>query len=218
MKLLSLIILVLFGLIAQAEEKFIMNYSNEDLTKIIEVYSKASGQKFVIDSTVRGKITILNPEPITLKEVFNQISTALALNGFAIFKQGEAMTIRNARSAQRSSIEVSTELPSANPERMATWIYTVKNMTAHDLMHLNRLLTSMYGEMAVANGTNQLIITDFTSSLNKVSEMLKQIDRKADPSVQKLASTSKEQSEKDRAENKKNRKNEALIVPPPPQN
>ncbi|MFN7729909.1 MAG: hypothetical protein ACK5P7_12195 [Bdellovibrio sp.] len=60
-----------------------MNFVNEDITKVIEVYSKAANQKFIIDPSVRGKVTLLNPEDIDLTEAFNQISGALMLNGFS---------------------------------------------------------------------------------------------------------------------------------------
>ena len=49
-------------------EKIDFNFNNEEISKIIQTYSKESGQKFVVDSTVRGKVTILNPEKITKEE------------------------------------------------------------------------------------------------------------------------------------------------------
>ncbi len=105
---------------ASAQEKIKMTFRNEELSKIIEVYSKASGQKFVVDSSVRGKVSIFLPEPVSYEEAFNQLSSALALNSFAISRQGDTMIVTGARNIQRNLIEVSTELPSLKPERMYT--------------------------------------------------------------------------------------------------
>ncbi|NJL24479.1 MAG: hypothetical protein HC902_04470 [Calothrix sp. SM1_5_4] len=58
--------------------KLKFNYRNADLLKVLEDYSQASGQKFVISPDARGKVTIINREPVDLKEAFNQLSTAMA--------------------------------------------------------------------------------------------------------------------------------------------
>lgn len=162
-----------------AADKIKMNFVNEDLPLIIEHYSKESGTKFIIDSTVRGKITLLNNEKVTLEEAYNQLSEALAINGFAIVKRDDYSVIRNARSAQRDGIEVYiNEVPGLRPQRMATWIVNLKYVSAKDLLqNSGRLINSSYGEMSVNQEKNQLIITDFTSSLNKVAKMLQEMDK-----------------------------------------
>lgn len=164
-----------------AADKIKMNFVNEELPVIIEQYSKESGTKFVIDSTVRGKITLLNSEKITLDEAYNQLSEALAINGFAIIKKDDYSVIRNARSAQRDGVEVYVnEVPGLRPQRMATWIVTLKYAIAKDvLQNIGRMVTSSYGELVINSDKNQLIITDFTSSLNKVAKMIQEIDKPA---------------------------------------
>ena len=191
MKILSAALILFTLSFAHAEEKIKAYFNNEDLAKVIEVYSKASGQKFVIDSSVRGKISIFNQEPISTEEFFNQLSSALALNGFAVSKQDGVMIIRNARSTQRDYIQVSTERPSISPERMYTWIYTVKNMPVQEFNSQMRILTSSYGEITLNDATNQVIVTDFTSSINRVADIFKELDVKPTGDTAKLAQTSK---------------------------
>lgn len=211
MKIFCVIALVILATAAQAEDKMKFNVISEDLPKVIETYSKVSGQKFIVDSTVRGKITLLNPAEITVTEAFEQLSLALALNGFAISKHGDVMVIRNARSAQRDYMEVGTEKPSLKPERMYTWIYALKNISARELMYSMRMWTSSYGEVTVNDGANQIIITDFTSSLNRVADVLKELDKKVDPAIEKLALMSKKIREQDRDKKLKNSKEEKII-------
>lgn len=203
MKLFVTMLCCLTVSLAFADDKKIkMNFVNEQLTTIIGLYSKASGQKFTIDPTVRGTITLLNPEDVTLEESFNQISEALALNGFAIVKHGDMMTIRNARSAQRDGIEVSTTLPSAKPQRMATWIVNLKHVDVWSIRsQIGRLLSSSYGEIEAVENTNQLIITDFTSSINRIAEMIKNIDQAPEAGVMKIV----EKAKKERLERNKHK-------------
>lgn len=193
MKILTGLIVLLVSITTLAEEKIKMDFKNQDIDVILKHYAVASGQKFVIDSTVRGKITILSPNEVSLEEAYNQLSEALAVNGFAIIKNGDWLTVKNARSAQRDNIQVSSELPAAKPQRMATWVINLKNISAQDVMRELRVLTSSYGEMTTNTQNNQLIITDWTSNLQRVAELIKQIDKPTEPSIAKLVSQAKKE-------------------------
>jgi general secretion pathway protein D len=181
-----------------------LNVKNDELLNVIETYSKASGQKFVIDPAVRGKISILNQQPITLPEAFNQLSSALAINGFAISTQGDTMIIKSARNIQRDLVEVSTELPALKPERMATWVITFKNVPAITVNRDFRILPSKDGEMNVNEAGNQIIVTDWTANLHRIAELVKQVDKTTDPTTAKLVAQARKDQDarhKDRAEN-----------------
>ena len=176
MKKIVLALTLIISVMAQAEEKLKMNFKNEELSTMIETYSKATGQKFVIDSTVRGKATLLNSTDLTAEEAFDQLSEALALNGFAIIKNGDTMSVKNARSAQRDNIETSTTLPKAKPQRMASWIINLKYASAADVMRELRLLSSAYGEVSAFEKNNQLVVSDWTSNLQRIAEIVKNVD------------------------------------------
>lgn len=194
MRLVTLILAVFTISISQAEDKIKMYFNNEELTKIIEFYSKFSGQKFVVDATVRGKISIFLQEPVSVEEAFNHLSSALALNGYAISKQGDTMVIAAARNIQRDLIEVSTERPGLKPQRLYTWIYNVRHLAADSINREFRIFPSKEGEMTVSAGTNQLVFTDWVSNLNRVAEILKEIDKPIDAETAKLVSSSKRES------------------------
>ena len=186
MKLISLFVTTLLMANASfAEKKIKMYFKNEELIKVIELYSKASGQKFVIDPGVRGKVSIFLQEPVSLEDSFNQLSSALAINGFAISKQGDTMIIKSARNIQRDLIEVSTERPSLKPERMFSWIYTPKYLSAGNLQREVRILMSRDGEMVSYDSTNQLIFTDWVSNLNRVADLMKELDKPIQPGTAK---------------------------------
>ncbi|MBY0553226.1 general secretion pathway protein GspD [bacterium] len=176
---------------ANATNKINFNYQNADITTIIQDYSKAAGQKFIVDSTVRGKITILNPSEVSTTEAFNQLSEALAVNGFAMVTSGDQLTVRNARSAQRDNLAVVSEVPAEKPQRMVTWVISLKNTAASDIMKEIRLLTSSYGEAAISGRNNQIIITDWSTNLQRVNALIQKVDIVPDPKFAKFAKENK---------------------------
>ncbi len=189
----AIVVILTLSLLSFGEttSKMKMYFNNEDLIKIIEQYSKASGQKFVIDPGVRGKISIFLQDPVTLDEAFNQMSSALAINGYAISKQGDTMIIKSARNIQRDLIEVSTQRPTLKPERMYSWVYTFKNISAEQVNRDLRILPSKDGEMSVNSATNQVIFTDWSANLNRIGDLLAELDKKVDPEVAKIVETNK---------------------------
>jgi type II secretory pathway component GspD/PulD (secretin) len=160
-----------------AQMKF--NYSNADVSQVIEDYSKASGQRFIYDPQVRGKVTVINPQKISLDEAFAQLSTSLAVNGIGISKQGDVMVIQQARSIQRNFIDIGTTLPPLRPERMFTWVVELKHASAQKINNELRILTSKDGELVALTTTNQILVTDWVSNLHRIEKIIEAVDRPA---------------------------------------
>jgi hypothetical protein len=72
------------------------------------------------------------------------------------------MVVRPSRAAQRSAIEVTTQLPALQPERMVTWIVTLQNVGADEINRQFRNITTKDGDINSFTRNNQLIITDYT--------------------------------------------------------
>ncbi len=176
-KLIASLIVIAGTQVCWAETTLKMNFVKEDIIKILEMYSKAANQKFVIDPEVKGSVTLLNPEEVNLKEAFNQISTMLAINGFSYFYQGDVIVIQSTRQVQRSGIPVVTELPPVRPEMMVTWVTTLKHASVANINRDLRILVSKDGEMVIVPDKNQIMISDFTSNLHRVAKILEQVDK-----------------------------------------
>lgn len=185
MKYAFLFVLLFAGSFSKADNLINFNFNNEDLSKVIETYAKAANQKFVIDASLHGKATIMMPEKITTEEAFNQLSTALALQGYAISKQVDTLVVMSARNIQRNLIETSTTVPPLKPERMATWIYTPK-FPAADIFQNLRIVSSKDGEMSLYATKNQIVITDWTSNLHRLSTLFAELDKPIDPAAAKI--------------------------------
>lgn len=194
MKTVIAAMLLMSGLSAQAQT-IKMNYVNEDLEKIISEYSKATGQRFVVDPAVRGKISIFVPDLVSKDEAFNHLSTALMINGYAITTQNGVMVVRTARNAQRDLLDVVTELPPVAPAKMITWVYTPKHISAVEINRELRLLQSKDGELSIYSPTNSIIFSDYTPNLHRVAALLQTIDKPADPAAKKLIEQSRKREE-----------------------
>lgn len=152
------------------------DFPNVEITDVIRAISELTGKNFIIDSTVRGKITILAPSKITVAEAYKAFLSALAINGFTVVPSGGFLKIRNARSAQRDSIDTYSGAYYPNSDQMITKIIHLKHISAEAVQKDIRLLTSSYGEMSIFNQTNSLIISDFGASIDRIMKIINQLD------------------------------------------
>lgn len=178
-KLLMVLIFTSLSFSAMANAKtdsISFNYKDTVLIKVIEDYSKASGQKFIVDPSARGTVNVFNKEPLSIEEAFNQLSQVLAIQSLSIVKVGDIYKVTPARNAQRDNIEVFSELPPIQPTRMVTWVIPLKHADAQEVMKNLRVLPSKDGEMVMSPQGNQIIISDWTTNLHRVGKILEKID------------------------------------------
>jgi type II secretory pathway component GspD/PulD (secretin) len=175
MRLFIFVVGLIFATAAQAEKMVDFYYKDAPLSEVIETYAKLSGKKFVVDPSVRGKADILNRERVPLSEALNLMSSALAVNGFAISDQQGTYVVMSARNVQRSFLPVTDTLPALKPERMVSFVYTGKHVTADDLNKELRVLASKDGEIVPIG--NKLIFTDWVSNVHRIHKTLELVDR-----------------------------------------
>jgi general secretion pathway protein D len=197
---------LLFSVSSFAGMKF--SFPGEEIPKVIETYSKATGQKFVLDAGVRGKVVITGADDVSPEEAFNLLSSALATNGYAISKQADTMVVKSARNIQRDLIETTTTLPTLKPERMVTYIYTFKNIPVTSVNRDLRIITSKDGEMSIYPRQNQVILSDWVSNIQRVDQIFKQIDQPTDPKLAKLIDAEEKAQAKRRAEFEKTKRSD----------
>ena len=162
-----------------ADVKLAFRYDGGEISAMIAAYSKATGQKFIIDPGVRGKATVLLPGAVSAEEAFNILCDVLAINGYSLFEQGDTFIVKSARNAQRDAIPTFTEVPPPRPNRMVTWISTPKYIKVEEINKRLRILPSKDGEMTPYEPSNQLIISDYASNINRIARLIQELDTPA---------------------------------------
>ena len=153
------------------------DYPNADIRDVIKAISELTGKNFIIDNNVNGKITIVAPTRITVAEAWKAFLSALAINNYTIVPSGKFLKIKNARQAQKDSIETYSGSYYPNAEQMITRIALIKYISAEELVKTLRPLLSNNGEMNAYQQTNSLIISDFGSNIDRLMKIISELDR-----------------------------------------
>jgi general secretion pathway protein D len=152
------------------------DFPNVEITDVIKTISELTGKNFIIDPGVRGKITIIAPSKITVAEAYKAFLSSLAINGYTVVPSGSFLKVKNARNAQRDSIETYSGAYYPNDDQMITRIIHLKHISAEIVNRELRILPSKDGEMSIYSPTNSIILSDYGSNIDRVMKIINQLD------------------------------------------
>ena len=86
-----------------------LNFRNVDILQMITLMSELTGRNFLVDDKVRGRMTLIAPQPVTRAEAYQIFLAALAMQGFTAVSQGPISTIILLRDAKTSPLPTATD-------------------------------------------------------------------------------------------------------------
>ncbi len=162
----------------KSPEQFVsIDFNNVDINVFIKFMSELTGTNFVVDQRVKGKVTIISPSKISLKEAFRVFESVLEVHGYTTVQSGEVVKIIPSPDARSKSIETKLREESTTPtDQVVTQLIPLKYANP---VEIKRLFTPMVSKSSVIlayEPTNTLIVTDVYSNIKRLIRILKEID------------------------------------------
>jgi general secretion pathway protein D len=163
---------------AKNPEQFVsIDFNNVDINVFIKFMSELTATNFVVDQRVKGKVTIISPSKISLKEAYKVFESVLEVHGYTTVQSGEVVKIIPSPDARSKSIETKLrEEATTARDRVVTQLIP---LTYADPIEIKRLFTPMVSKSSVIlaySPTNTLIVTDVYSNIKRLIRILKEID------------------------------------------
>jgi general secretion pathway protein D len=92
-----------------------MNFQNVDIPVLAKFISAITGRNFIIDESVRGKVTIISPSKVTPEQAYSIFQSVLQVKGFTTVQAGKVIKIVPVTSTSPvwCGLRISTPLPSS---------------------------------------------------------------------------------------------------------
>ncbi len=152
------------------------DYPNADISEIVIAISKLTGKNFILDKNVSGKISIIAPSQITVAEAYKAFLTALAMNGYTVVPSGNFLKIRSLQNASSEAIDTYAGAYFPTSDQLITRIVKLKYINAEEVQKTFRPLINKQGDITPYAPTNSVIITDFGSNVERITNILNQLD------------------------------------------
>jgi general secretion pathway protein D len=154
-----------------------MNFPEVDVRVLIKFISEVTGRNFVLDDRVKGNITIIAPQEMSVDEAYAAFQSALQVAGFTTVPSGAVIKIVPVQEAKSSAIEtVGPGNISAQSDRIITELLSLKNADAAAMVPLVQELVSSNGVVAAYTATNTLLIVDSAANVDRLRGILAALD------------------------------------------
>ncbi|GAG02988.1 unnamed protein product, partial [marine sediment metagenome] len=144
---------------------------------LIKFISELTGKNFLIDPGVKGTVTIISPEKVTIDEAYKVFLSVLEVNGYTAVPAGKIIKIIRSRDAKGKGLETVLEKRFKMPDdKIITQLLPLKYSDADVIAKLLRPLIPKTGLVIPYQDTNTLIIIDAQSNINRLIDITNELD------------------------------------------
>jgi len=163
---------------AAPADQISLDFKDVELTDLIQTISELTGKNFLYDETVKGKVSIISPQPMSLDQAYQLFLTVLGSKGFVVVPAGRAHKIVNVRDAKESTLPVYGEQRRApKGEEFITRLVPLKYVDATEMATtvLTPLIPKTSNIIAYAP-SNTLVITDNAANIARLVKIIAELD------------------------------------------
>jgi general secretion pathway protein D len=161
-----------------ASNKYVtLDFDNVDISVLVKFVSELTGKNFIIDDKVKGKVTIISPKRIPLKDVYKVFLSVLEINGFTVVPAGNMIKIIPAALAREKGMETRMRNELASPEdRMVTQIVALERANPDEIKRVLDPIISKSSSVLSYPPAGILVITDYLSNIKRLQEIILALD------------------------------------------
>src|ERR1700730_14736689 len=162
------------GLLPQNTIK--INFQNVNIPVLAKFISEITGVTFIIDESVRGKVTIISPSKVTPEQAYSIFQSVLQVKGFTTVQQGKIIKIEPARNVRSNAPLTHSQNPATSGEEYVTRMVRLKNIDAASIIGVIQPMVSHDGLVAAFPGDNTVIVTDDAYNVERLVEIIGELD------------------------------------------
>lgn len=161
-------------------EAMTLNLRDADISSVIGTISEMTGRNFIVDPRVKGRVTVISNRPMEADELYQVFLSILNVHGFAAIPVGDTIKIIPAVSAKQDA----QPLLGGEGDESVTRLIQVDNIEAAQLVPVLRPLLPQESHLAAYTPTNVLIVSSTAANVEKVVDMVRQIDQAKDADIE----------------------------------
>ncbi len=164
-----------------AESRYVsIDFNNVDINVFIKFISKLTGKNFVVDSRVKGNVTIISPTKISVKDAEKVFESVLEINGFATVESGKIIKIIPTPKAKADNIDTKVATKPGRSgtleDKIVTRLIPLEYARSDELKALFAPLVPKGSVVLSYRDTNMLIVTATLTSINRLLKIIEVID------------------------------------------
>jgi len=154
-----------------------MNYQNVDIPALAKLISEITGKNFLVDESVRGKVTIISPSKVTPEQAYQIFQSVLQLKGFTTVQAGKVIKIIPSRNVRQAAPITESQQPfEQRGDEYVTRLIKLRNVDSSAMVSVIQPMISHDGLVAAFPDDNTLIITDDAYNVERLLKIIGSLD------------------------------------------
>lgn len=164
------------GLARGPSEPVSLNFQNADIETVIAAIGRITGQNFLIDPRVKGKLNIVTNTPVAPELSYQILLSALRLQGFTAVEGEGVIKIVPEADAKLHAAPVTQHRTRGQGDRLVTQVFALRFESASQMLPVVRPLVSPNNAVTAFPSNNTLVVTDYASNLEAIAAVIASID------------------------------------------
>jgi general secretion pathway protein D len=165
------------------DESVTLNFVNADIEAVVRAIGQYTGRTFVIDPRVKGTMTLVTERPVTRRQAYEELLSALRLQGYTLVESADAGGVARVLLEADAKLQGGRVTPpsSAMPrgDQVVTQVFRLQYESATNLVPVLRPLIAPNNTIAAYAANNTLVITDYADNLRRLARIIEDIDSPA---------------------------------------
>lgn len=168
---------------AGSEDQYVsIDFNDVDINLFIKFISELTHRNFIVDSQVKGNVTIISPSKISVHEAYRIFESVLSIHGFSAVEAGEVTKIVPSPDARSQNLDTrlftGSQLTDSQDlsDSMVTRIIALKYADAEEMKRIFTPLVSKGSVIIAYSDTNMLIVTDTDSNIKRLMKIINAVD------------------------------------------
>ena len=153
-----------------------LNVRDADIRAFVQDAARVTGQTFIVDGRVTGKVSVVTDRPLSRSEYFEVFLSTLRANGLvAIPMRGGGYRIQPSDGAATQPTRVGSRAEAAS--QFVTEVFRLRSIDATTAVETLRPLISREGSLTANRSANSLVVADYADNIRRIRDLIRQIDR-----------------------------------------
>lgn len=165
----SLIFILCLIADASADDQVRINFRDADIRSVIESVAEITGKSFVLDPRVKGKVTIIAPEPIDSSLLYPAVLSAIQVQGFQAIEDGAVIRVVPFNQAFNFA-------GGSGNNQLTTEVLKIKYVQAATMVPVLKPMMSSGARLQAFSQSNYLVISDIRTNVEQVKRLIAEMD------------------------------------------
>ncbi|MEO9607107.1 type II secretion system secretin GspD [Sulfitobacter pontiacus] len=160
----------------RAQETFVINLRDADISLLVEQISEITGRTLVLDPGLVGEVTVVSAEALDKEGVWSLFQSILRVRGFVAVQAGSIWQVIPEAEARTASGPNLGEEAIAGSQDFVTEMLRLNRLPSAEAVRVLRPLVAESGYIEAVEDPNGVVITDTRANVDRIMAIARSFD------------------------------------------